>query len=73
MNAATETYVTIGEAARRLGTTGFTLRSRIRAGELPVYVNPLDRRGRLLAVHDLERYAAPRPIAPRREEVLQPA
>jgi len=63
---ATE-YVSIGEAARRLGVSAFLLRRRIAAGEIRSFADPLDRRLRLLALQDLERYRTPRPLPLRRE------
>lgn len=52
--------VGISAAARELGTTRFTLGQRIRDGELQVWVDPLDRRRRLLRRSELARLAAPR-------------
>ncbi len=54
--------VTLTEAAKRIGTTTFTLRRRIAEGELDAFANPLDRRARLVRAADLERYAAIRPL-----------
>lgn len=48
-------YLPLGEAARRLGISEFTMRRRIAAGEIPVWTDPLDRR------RDLDRYKKPRP------------
>ena len=53
-------YLTLNEAAKRLGISAFTVRGRIAAGELAVWVDPLDRRRRLLRRRDLDRYARPR-------------
>ena len=63
--------LTIREATKAFGVSDFTLRRRIAAGELTTFVNPLDRRARLLDAAELERYAAPRrlPMPPPREEV----
>ena len=60
--------VSITEAAKKLGISDFTMRSRVRAGELPVFENPLDRRRKLIPVSALEDYARLRPAAPRSEE-----
>jgi len=53
-------YLAFNEAAKLLNVSGFTLRGRIAAGELTVWVDPLDRRRRLLRRRDLDRYARPR-------------
>jgi len=53
-------YLPLNEAAKRLGISGFTIRRRIAAGELAVWVDPLDRRRRLIRRRDLDRYAKPR-------------
>ena len=68
-------YVSLAEAARRFNVSEFTLRARLRAGELPAYANPLDRRRILIPVADLEKYATPRPVPARRgqEEAAVPA
>ena len=63
--------VTIKQACEQFGVSDFTLRKWIRSGELMAFVNPLDRRARLLDVDELTRYAAPRrlPTPTPREEV----
>ncbi len=53
-------FLPMNEAAKRLGISEFTIRGRIAAGELAVWVDPLDRRRRLLRRRDLDRYARPR-------------
>jgi excisionase family DNA binding protein len=57
-------FLSLGQAARRLGVSEFALRRRIAGGEIPVYDNPRDRRSRLIAVSDLEAYATPRRLPP---------
>ncbi|MDP9355933.1 MAG: hypothetical protein M3Q71_02710 [Chloroflexota bacterium] len=57
-----EGFVTLGQAASRLGISDFALRDRLARGELVAYENPLDRRSRLLRLEDLKEYATPRPI-----------
>ena len=64
-----EEYLPIGQAARLLGVSPFLLRRRIAAGELATFEHPLDKRVRLVARRDLERYPSPRPLPPRRGEV----
>ena len=59
-------YIGSAEAARRCGVSEWTLRQRVRRGDVAVYRDPLDDRRRLLRVADLERLAAPKPL-PRRE------
>ncbi len=54
-------YLPLGEAAKRLGISEFTMRRRIAEGEFAVWVDPLDRRRRLLRRRDLDRYKRPRP------------
>ncbi len=57
-----EGFVTLGQAASRLGISDFALRNRLARGELVAYQDPLDRRARLLRVEDLRKYSEPRPI-----------
>ncbi len=52
--------VPIGQAARRAGCSQATLRRLVRAGELPAYAQPLDRRLRLVRWPDVEALASPR-------------
>ena len=63
--------LTIREATKAFGVSDFTLRRRIAAGELSTFVDPFDRRARLLDADEVARYAAPRrqPAPLRREEV----
>ena len=60
----TEGFVTLAEAAGRLGISGRSLRRRILAGELTAWTCPRDRRTKLVKADDVERLATPRPIAP---------
>ncbi len=69
-----EGFVPFTQAADRIGVSRPTLRRMIADGELILYRNPRDKRQRLVALDELDRCTAPRPIAPRSEEVLpQPA
>ncbi len=61
VNDRPDDFVGVSAAARELGTTRFTLGQRVRDGEIQVWVDPLDRRRRLLRRSDLARLAAPRP------------
>lgn len=56
--------VPLGEAAKRHETTYPTLRRRIRAGELRLYDNPLDRRFKLIDLDELDAYLAVRRVLP---------
>ena len=58
----TETYVTISEAATRLGVSGEFMRRRLRDGALVAYSNPRDRRSKLIALDHLERFSIPQPL-----------
>jgi hypothetical protein len=52
-------YLTIQQAAERLGVTRRHIRELVRAGKLSASVNPLDRRVKLIpagSVRDLERF-----------------
>ncbi len=57
-----EGFVTLGQAASRLGISDFALRDRLARGELVTYHNPRDRRSRLIRLEDLKQYDTPRPI-----------
>jgi hypothetical protein len=57
-------WVPLSVAARELGLSRTTLYQRVVSGELKTWVNPFDRRQRLLRRRDLARYGKPR-----REEV----
>lgn len=60
-----ETHLTIGQAAKRLGVSDFTMRTRVREGALPVFVSDVDRRLKLIPLDALDRLASLRPVAPR--------
>ncbi len=53
-------WVPLTEAAKELGLSRTTLYQRVVAGELQTWVNPFDRRQRLLRRRDLVRYGKPR-------------
>jgi hypothetical protein len=53
-------WVPLSQAARELGLSRTTLYQRVVAGELQTWVNPFDRRQRLLRRRDLVRYGKPR-------------
>ncbi len=57
-------FLTLTQAARRLGLSEPALRRRIQAGVLPVFTNPRDRRSRLIRLIDLDTYAVPTPVLP---------
>ncbi len=56
-------YVSIKEAARKLGCSPPTVDRLIAAGELVAFRPPTDLRRRLVRVGDLEALKLPRPIA----------
>lgn len=57
------------EACRRIGVTAPTLRKIVRRGDLPVFLDPLDARLRLVRVADLETLRQPVPV--RRSEAAE--
>ena len=54
-------FLTLSEACQAIGLSRPTLRSRINAGELVVYDDPLDRRRVLVTARDLKTLSEPRP------------
>ncbi len=54
-----EDWVPLSQAAIELGLSRPTLRERVARGELMTWVNPADRRQRLIRRRDLVRYARP--------------
>ncbi len=59
-----ENFLTITEAARRLGLSEAALKRRVERGLIPLYTNPDDLRSRLVKVADLDAYAVPELVAP---------
>ncbi len=59
--------IRIGEAARRAGCSQPTLRRLVRSGQIPAYINPLDRRLVLVRVADVESLSAPRRFDPKEQ------
>jgi len=57
--------ISFGEAVKRTGSAPATLRQMIKAGALPTYVRPLDRRFCLLRRQDVDALVAPRRLDPR--------
>ncbi len=57
-------YVTITEAARRLGVSEPAMRRRVERGLIPVYTNPDDLRSRLVKAADLDAFKRPRLLTP---------
>ncbi len=57
-------YVTITEAARRLGVSEPALKRRLDRNLIPTYSNPVDLRSRLIKAADVERYAVPELVTP---------
>jgi excisionase family DNA binding protein len=61
---STNEFLDVEQAAELLGVTRFTISRLIRAGELPTYVSPLNRRKKLLRREDVEALRQPVPIEP---------
>jgi excisionase family DNA binding protein len=57
-------YLTLTEAARRLGVSRWTLYRRIDEGALTVYRSDRDRRVRLVKRSDVEALAVPEIVSP---------
>jgi hypothetical protein len=60
--AVLEGFVRTDEAALRIGLSRAALERRLAAGEARVFVDPTDRRRRLIPEEDLRRLATPREI-----------
>jgi excisionase family DNA binding protein len=63
-----EEYMTMQEAADRLGVSRFQVSRLVSRLKIPVYERPADRRIRLLSRADVEQLAKPQ----RRQEIGQP-
>ncbi|MDP9470377.1 MAG: helix-turn-helix domain-containing protein [Chloroflexota bacterium] len=57
-------YVTIAEAARRLGVSEPAMRRRVERGMIPVYSSPCDLRSRLVKAADLDAFRLPKLLTP---------
>ncbi len=57
-------YVTIAEAARRLGLSEPALKRRLDRGLIRTFTSPLDLRSRLIRAADLDAFLIPQPITP---------
>jgi len=57
-------YLTIQQAARRLGLSEPALRRRVDRGLIPTFSSPLDLRSRLIRAADLDAFMVPQPITP---------
>ncbi len=57
-------YVTIAEAARRLGVSEPALRRRVERGLIAVYSSPCDLRSRLVKAADLDAFKLPKLLTP---------
>ncbi len=53
--------ITVSEARERLGVSRVTMARLLREGRFTIYVNPLDRREKLIDVAELEQARRPRP------------
>ncbi len=62
--------IPLTEAAQRLGISRVTMSQLAKAGRFTVYENPLDRRQRLVDIHEVEQALAPRPLS--QEEQANP-
>jgi excisionase family DNA binding protein len=61
-------YLTLTEAARRLGTSRWSLYRRVDEGALTVYQSPANRRVKLVKRTDVERLLTPVPATPVAEQ-----
>ncbi len=52
--------ITVSEARERLGVSRVTMARLLREGRFTIYVNPLDRREKLIDVAELEQARRPR-------------
>ncbi len=57
-------FLTLSEAAARLGVSEPALRRRVERGQLPTFTNPGDLRSKLIRAADLDAYAVPAPVLP---------
>jgi len=57
-------FLTLTRAAETIGCSRPTLRSRIRSGDLVMWMNPADRRQRLISSQDLAQFRQPQPAPP---------
>ncbi|MDP9372240.1 MAG: hypothetical protein M3Q65_07245 [Chloroflexota bacterium] len=55
--------ITVSEARERLGVSRVTMARLLKEGRFTIYVNPLDRREKLIDVAELERARRPRRAA----------
>ena len=53
-------FVPLVQAAKRLGVNRSALARLVKAGTLPVYESPLDRRKKMLAAEDIRQLMTPR-------------
>lgn len=60
--------ITVREARERLGISRVTMARLMKEGHFTVYVNPLDRREKLLDVAELEKVRRPRKATPALDE-----
>src|SRR5688572_2096710 len=63
-NAMDSPYLSMTEAARRIGTSRIVLRRRVNREGISVFTDPLDDRRRLVRVADVDRLRQPQPIRP---------
>ncbi len=59
-----EDFLTIAEAARRLGVSEPAMRRRLERGLIPVYSSPCDLRSRLVKAADLDAFKRPKLLTP---------
>ncbi len=59
--------ITLTEAAERAGLSLMTFRKRVRESELTIYINPRDKRERLVDSEEVDAMMKPRAMGP--EEV----
>ncbi len=59
-----EDFLTITEAARRLGLSEPAFKRRVERGLIPVYSSPCDLRSRLVKAVDLDAFKRPKLLTP---------
>ena len=63
-------FLTLSAAAAQVGISRNTMADRVRAGEVPAYRDPRDKRFTLVRVADVDRLLTPRPVAATREDAV---
>lgn len=59
--------IPLKEAQRRLGISKMTMARLVREGHFQIYLNPLDRRQKLVDVSEIVTFSQPQPARPERD------